>query len=230
MDKKSILATYAGKVLAIDTRDSNSKFYTDAFLDAKSLGDLIEGLDEYWIILTMDGLDFIKEYFGYLSFLEVVGVYLRLGTSDFTQVSGLKWLLRKVKSNSGIEKKAAESFRVDEDTKNMALKKYDTKALGNLLNPGVGLQNEFKAKDLLNPSTCMFFIDRLDSAELRLTQDGLDFLKRIYGWDKLIQMINLMKESGMTLRYDAPEDIVLWLNNFGRFPEDRLQMLLRDGY
>lgn len=230
-----IIEKYRDKPLALVTykTDFEKTVGLDFFIDESKWNELIEQLDNGELILTQEGVDFIREYFGFEGFLSTIkNKKKKIPSANNRLASGIKWILQRTTQKHGIDIKKAEMFDVvDSDRVNDVIAKYDEKILARGMPPFNKRYPEiYFLKHFMDPVTLLFFFDKLDSAEAKLTEDGLNFLKEIYGWEQIIMMIEFLHASGFILRYNQPEDIVLWLQKLGEFPKDRYEMLLKDGY
>lgn len=228
---KYILGKYKDIPLAKSNSPEGRSIYLDSFFDERQFLELIESLEDKSVLLTQNGVNFIKEYFGFEHFISLVDQSQGNRTPTPRSAAGIKWVLQRLKEKSGIDLEMAKKFETEESVKKSSIDKFGKEILAEGNPPfGKRFPEKYLAKDFLDPVTFMFFLDKLDSSEAQLTKVGLDFIKEEYGWEKIIQIFDLLHSSGFILRYKAPEDIVFWLKSLGKFPEPRETMLSRDGY
>lgn len=199
------------------------------FIDPESLNFLVEELETGEVLLTLDGLQFIKEYYGFENFFKKLH-----GDSYKMRVSDLKWLFQATKKVRGINHSEVKVFELSQEEKNSATSKYGEITLGFNLSNSISYKSdyfpsEYKARHLVDISVFCVFLDSLDSAEVRLTEDGGRFISDVYSFERVVEIVKYLVSRNFLFRYKQPEAITEWLKRLGKFPESRLEMLMRDG-
>lgn len=228
---KYVVEKYKDRPLAVVNNKSGRTIGVSTFISEAQFPELTEELETGEILLTLDGLEFIKEYYGFEGFLTLVSQVEGNEFSSKRLSSGIKWILQRTKSEHGINLSEAKRFELPEKDKEHLNKKFSKNLLAKGDPPFTKrFPEKYYVDDFLDPVTFMFFLDKLDSSEAILTEAGLEFIKEGYGWDRLVKIFDYLHENGFILRHKTPEDIVLWIKNLGQFSEDRSEMLSRDGF
>lgn len=224
---KLTLSKYRG--VAIAKSEDNTNIFYEILFKENSFKEFIEALEQGKAILTSEGFNFIKEFYGFEVFLSKVDSYQGTNLSKERLVSGLKWLIQKLKANQGVDIKEAQKFALDEKVKVISLQKYKDTPLAKGRYPfGERHPEVYTAEHFVDIVTFMFFLDKLDSTEAELYPTGLDFIQEFYGWGKLVKIFDFLNNSGFIIHYKQPEEIVLWLKNLGEFSEDRFKTLVSE--
>ncbi|MFA4814789.1 MAG: hypothetical protein WC924_04895 [Candidatus Gracilibacteria bacterium] len=195
------------------------------FVDPASLAFLVEELETGEVLLTLDGLEFIKEYYSFENFFKVLH-----GESYKVSASDLKWLFQTTKKVRGLNHSEVKIFELSQEEKTSAIDKYGETILGLNFRKSLSYNSdysppEYRACHLVDIRIFCFFLDSLDSAEVSLTKDGLDFIGDIYSFEKVVEIVKYLVSRNFLFRYKQSEDITKWLKHLGKFQEDRLKML-----